>query len=237
MKNIAITLIALISILISPNIKTLAQGNGRIVRENRSHRNFSGIKVGGSFDVFIQQGNTERVTIEADENLMDQIETKVEQGVLVIRTRKGIENASKLNVFVTIESLDFLKVSGAADLVAEDHIRVRDLEIQSSGSSDIKLMNLNAEKINCSSTGSSDIKLVGRADTINGNFSGSSDLKASELRAKHCKLRLSGSSDAKVYVAISIDAVTSGSSDIYCSGNPERRRVTSSGSSDIHFLR
>lgn len=213
------------------------KGNGHVVRESRSHRGFDGIKVGGSFDVFLRQGNSEKVTIEADENLMDEIVTKVENGILIISIRKGkgIRDAEKLNVFVTLEELEYLSASGASDILAEESIRTDDLEIHASGSADIKLLRLRSDDVSCKASGSSDIRLLGDARTLRASLSGSCDLKAGDFEVEDCYLNLSGSSDAHVYASDSIEGSASGSSDIYCAGNPGRRSVRTSGSSDIHF--
>lgn len=212
------------------------KGNGDVRSERRSVRGIEAIEVNGSFDVFVKQGNQEELIVEADENLLDIISTEVNSdGTLLIKTKKSIRNAEKLNVFVTVRSLRAVHVSGAADLEAEGWFQTRDLLIASSGSANIKFPRLEAETVECRSSGSSDIYLAGSTGLLEASMSGSCDLKAAELEAYDCELNLSGSSDARVHASRSLVVNASGSSDVYCSGNPRSRNVQSSGSSDVHF--
>ena len=51
-------------------------GNGDVVEENRPVEPFSSIDIGGVLNVYLTQGDTESVTVEADENLLDLIITE-----------------------------------------------------------------------------------------------------------------------------------------------------------------
>ncbi|RMG29065.1 MAG: DUF2807 domain-containing protein [Bacteroidetes bacterium] len=211
------------------------KGNGKVVRESRDLRNFDAISVGGSFDVFLRQGRSQSLVVEADENLLDIISTEVNNGTLKIKTEKNIQQAEKLNIFITVEDLRSLEVSGAADLIAEGSIYADDLKIKCSGSADVKLLDLRAENLACSASGSADIRLAGRAQSLTASMSGSSDLQARDFKTESCTLQLSGSSDAFVYASQSLTASASGSSDVHCYGSPEHRQVSSSGAADVNF--
>ena len=66
---------------------------------------FSAIEIGGVLNVYLEQGDTEALTVEADENLLDIIETENRGKTLVIRLKKGVElkKAKQKNVYVTLK--------------------------------------------------------------------------------------------------------------------------------------
>ena len=103
------------------------KGDGNVVKQERDVSNFKGIDVGGAFKVFLTQGDTEKLVLEADQNLMDVIETDVRAGVLRIKTSEDINNATELNVYITFKDLNELDISGACDLMGENKFKLDDI--------------------------------------------------------------------------------------------------------------
>ena len=60
-----------------------------IETQDRHLSGFSSVNVAGSFDVYITQGNTESVKVEADDEVIDKIITEVKGGVLKIYTKSS----------------------------------------------------------------------------------------------------------------------------------------------------
>ncbi len=53
------------------------QGSGKIITQDRSVSGFSRVELGGSGQVTITQGDQERLTVEADDNILPYIRTDV----------------------------------------------------------------------------------------------------------------------------------------------------------------
>ena len=210
------------------------KGNGKVEKENRNVSGFTGVKVGGAFDVFIEEGNSYEVVVEADENLMEIIDTHKEGKTLVIKTNKSLRDAKELNVYVRLKELDHLDVSGAANVIGRSDFSSKQMTIDASGAADVDLK-LRAEAMVCNQSGSSDVEISGSADQVGISLSGSSDFKGSDFKAEHGKINSSGSSSAHIYLSKSIEANASGSSDIHCNGNPSKTQIHTSGSADIHL--
>ena len=64
-------------------------GSGHIITETRETGEFSGVEVGGAFEVEITRGPVTAVTVESDDNIIKDIENKVSNGKLKIRTRNN----------------------------------------------------------------------------------------------------------------------------------------------------
>lgn len=210
------------------------RGNGNVVKQTRKITGLDGIKVGGAFEVIVEEGSDERVTVETDENLLEIVETTVDGDILTIAPNRNIEKPTKLTVYVTLKKLSSVSVSGAADLTGKSTFKSRDMYIKVSGGADVEL-DIEVNSLEAKISGSSDVELEGSADEIELEISGSSDLEADKLIAKHGRISISGSADAAVHVTSSIRVSASGSSDVECSGNPSKKDVNTTGSADVHF--
>lgn len=205
-------------------------GNGHVVTENRDVSSFDAIKVGGAFNVILTQGNSEALTIEADENLLPLIETRVKGGTLVISTKENIRDAKELNIYITFNKIRKLNFSGACDVKSKGVLSFSTLDFDASGASEIKL-ELNADKMTCDYSGASEIEFSGTAGVCEIQISGAAELKAYDLECEEMELDLSGAADAKVNVTKSLRVEASGAASVRYKGNPSiDQRVSGAGS-------
>ena len=133
---------------------------------------FNGVHVGGSFDVYITQGNTESVKVEAPEEVIDRVITEVDGGVLKIHNKNehwgwfnwGWNNHKKVVVYVTAKDLNNIAVSGSGNVFFKDGITTTSLKLRVSGSGDI-LGKVDVKILESSISGSGDVKLSGKAES------------------------------------------------------------------------
>ena len=209
-------------------------GNGRVGQQARRVTSFTGIEVGGAFDVVVKQGNRFDVIVEADENLFDVIETSVSDDKLKITTNKSIHKSTKMKVYVTLKELNYVNVSGAASLKGESHFTTSSkMDLQTSGAADLNL-DLEAPSLKCSTSSSSDMILKGITKQIEIQTSGSSDFNGKELKAEMGAISSSGSSDIIIHLSKAAVASASGSSDIHILGAPSQTNFNTSGSAEVH---
>lgn len=200
--------------------------------EARSVPSFSAIVVTGSVDVYLSQGEENSVTVEADQNLLAIIQTKVEDDILRIFEQKNIRKADARKVYVTFREINSLIAQGATDVYGRTPIHTESLEVGISGASDVTL-EVYTEELICRISGAADGTLTGEARAMIARVTGSSDLTASDLITQTCQVEASGASDAQVHATESLDAKASGSSDIEYRGNPKTLRKEESPASDI----
>ena len=65
-------------------------GNGNVVKQDREVSSFNSINASGVFNIYFAQGDKESLVVEADENLIPYLETKVEDNTLFIDVKKHI---------------------------------------------------------------------------------------------------------------------------------------------------
>jgi len=87
MKKLLFALfILLVTISCRVNYNKTVRGNGNVSTENRSFTDLSRIKIRGGINVEVVPGAAS-LKVEADENLVRYIETREENGWIVIKTK------------------------------------------------------------------------------------------------------------------------------------------------------
>jgi len=210
--------------------------------DDRHLSGFNAISVSGSYDVYITQGATESVKVEAPDDELNRIVTEVQNGVLKIYNKKGSwsdwgwnNNHKKAVVYVSIKDINSIVISGSGNVYFKDGITANAFKLRLSGSADV-LGKLNAKTLEATISGSGNIKISGRADNATVGVSGSGDYSAKELVTVSTSIHVSGSGDASVNASQKIDASVSGSGDVRYTGGASQVTTSTHGSGSIHKI-
>lgn len=216
-----------------------AAGQAFANTEDRPVSNFHAIESSGSFDVYITQGNTEAVKVDAPEDVIGKILTEVKDGTLRIYTKekfswKNIFNNKKVSIYVTVKSVDAISLSGSGNVNFKDGLTARgDMHLHISGSGNVQ-GKLTAKSLDASVSGSGNLRLSGSAENQNASVSGSGNYSARDFTSANVNVSVSGSGNAAVYASESINARVSGSGGVHYGGNPKNVSKSKSGSGSIN---
>ncbi|SDJ99460.1 Putative auto-transporter adhesin, head GIN domain [Catalinimonas alkaloidigena] len=205
----------------------------------RTFSDFSGLRISGPFDVYLEQGDAPQVRIDGDNEAVEKIETELDGNTLRIRLKdeknnwKWWNDHDDIKVYVTYRSLRELHVSGSGDIFGRSPIRSESFEVRGSGSGDIELADVQTDHLEVSMSGSGDLEIAGRAREQDLRVSGSGDIEAFGLKSERAHVSISGSSDINLNVSESLEASVSGSGDIRYKGQPRIERMRVSGSGEI----
>ncbi|MFC2102366.1 head GIN domain-containing protein [Bacteroidota bacterium] len=201
-----------------------------IKKETRSVGSFTGIKVGGAFEVFIKQTGTAGVEVEADADVLPYIITEVSGGILKIGMKKTPpkfwNGVNTLNVFITVADLNALSLSGAVEITTQTAVKGEKLEIEISGAVEADL-NLDYQKVSMDISGASEIKMEGQAQEVSIEASGASELDAFGFDVKDLSLYASGACDANVSASGVLKISASGACDVRYKGGASVNSHTS----------
>lgn len=212
-------------------------GNGNVKKETREVSDFTGVTLSGNMNVQLAYGNSNSITIEGDENLLPYIETKVEDGNLVIKSKDkaGLKTRNKLMVYVSLTKLTELRVSGSGNITGNGDFSNEgktNITVSGSGNINVGMNSFNETKIAVS--GSGNVTLKGKnTNNIEATISGSGNIDCSDVACNDVFAQVSGSGNIKVYANKSIDAKVSGSGNIYYKGSATNINLKSSGSGKI----
>lgn len=196
---------------------------------------FSELSYGIPGTLYLRQG-AQRVEIECSDATFAKIEFRISGDELIIESKdnRGWGNISKsdLTIYVTMENIDGVNLSGSGELIGEQSINADDLKLRISGSGDITLTT-SASDLSAEISGSGKIMLSGKANSLKARISGSGNIKAENLTVDTVDASISGSGDVYITANEEITARVSGSGNVYYKGDPERRDSQSSGSGRI----
>ncbi|RLD35388.1 MAG: hypothetical protein DRI88_02095 [Bacteroidetes bacterium] len=204
-----------LTLVLSVIITALAWNLEAQVTQQRQLGEFTGIDQETFADIYISPGDITTVTVKADEDVIDRLITKVEDGVLKISSKGNFRMVKVFEVHITMSRIDLIKNSGSGDIKCTGGLPGKDVEININGSGDLDadLQVINLElKIN----GSGDVNLSGVKGDLQVIASGSGDLFADELQLENCRVSMTGSGDSKL------------------SGSSVQLTVTQNGSGDLN---
>jgi len=205
--------------------------------EDRHLTGFHAVDVSGSFDVYIVQGATESVKVDAPQDVIHNILTDVKGGTLNIHTKDhfnwhNLFGNKKMVVYVTLKEITGIALTGSGDVYFKEGLTANNLTLHLTGSGDVS-GKLTAKTLESSITGSGDIKISGHADNSKISVTGSGDYSARSLTTTKTVAHVGGSGDADVNASESLEASVTGSGDVRYAGNPKNVSKSKTGSGEI----
>ncbi len=207
-------------------------GSKNVVTATRSVvENFSKIEACCGLDVEILQGPENAITVEADDNLHQYIQTTIENESLKITTTKNIKRAAEKKIRVTFKQLEAIRASSGAEVTSRTILLLPSLDLKSSSGSEIDL-SIESETIRCQASSGSSIELSGKALNLEATTSSGAQLKAKELLTNTTIAAASSGSTLQVYPILNLNAkATSGGSILFYNEPDAITKKTSSGGS------
>jgi len=208
-KTIAILCLTTLLTSCSADLFNSVNGNRNVITKARKVNNdFSGIKVSTGIDLYLTQGNSNKIMVEADENLHDIIITEVKDDILKIYVDKSIWRAKAKKVYVTFTKLDMLKATSGSDVYSKNTIISDEISIAATSGADIKIS-------------------IDAASATSG-----SSINAYNLESRNTIAKASSGADINIYASEKLEANASSGGDIDFKGAPKQiRKKTSSGGS------
>lgn len=177
------------------------KGNGNMVTKERNLVEYNEVAVAGSFDVALVSGKEGKLVIEAEENLIEYIETENVGSKLKIRVKKGYNivasNGKKILVTVPFTDISKVSLSGSGDVYTKNTIKATQFSAALAGSGDL-VLEVDATNVEGSIAGSGDIVLKGKTNNFECSVAGSGDIDAFGLNAGNTEVSISGSGNANV---------------------------------------
>lgn len=231
-------------------------GSGEIVTQTFKVSGFHRVTLEGFGDVFIEQGQTESLSVETDENILPLLDIRVRGSELFLGTKNSVNlNPSKSITYrLTVRDLDRIGLSGSGTFHAESlksgsfgvsvsgsgdvdisNLEADELSIELNGSGNILMENIDVKTVDTTLQGSGDIRLGGKADTQKVRVGGSGNYLAGDLQTNAGDVSIPGSADVTMWVEDQLNIKISGSGNIRYYGKPVIDQSIS-GSGDITSL-
>ena len=208
------------------------KGNGIVRKQDRPLAHFAAIELSLPAQVEVRIGATESVTIEADENILPLVDTRIEDGALQLRTTKRNVNLEPgtLKIIVNAKEIRALAVGGSGNMTVPA-LRSPKLDLAIGGSGSIDVKQLQSDRVEAAIGGSGNVKVGGTARKFSVTIGGSGDVQARELKADEVEVSIGGSGSATLWPVSMLRTSIAGSGDVKYYGDPvTKSTIVGSGS-------
>lgn len=225
------------SCTININTETM-KGDGHVVTREYDVNRFDEIVCALPATVNFSVADEYTCVVRVDENLLDYIDIKVEDGELVLSQPKpkGSNyvnfNSTEFVIDITAPGVDEITLAGSGDIYILSPLNVKDLEVNIAGSGNVIFKEeINVGHLEVSVAGSGDISIEkGLIRELEANIAGSGDI-VSHAEAQKMEATVMGSGDITANATSKLEYQIIGSGDIYYYGGAEvEGKVAGSGS-------
>jgi len=216
------------------------KGQGSMVTQEINVSSVTGFTIAIPADVYITKGDGQSISIEGQQNIIDNIETDVRGGVVTLEFDKNVGRHKDLVINITVDEITYLELLGSGSITTESTFssdQPLDLIISGSGkmfidadspsvlaevsgSGDMDI-HTETEEFVCNSSGSGNFQLKGNCSGKSDiNITGSGNYESFNFSTSSCSIEITGSGDAELRVSENLDVEISGSGDVYYKGSP-----------------
>lgn len=224
MKQFIIIVSCFIAFVFSSCEKEKITGTGPVVTQMRDVSNFNSVSVSISGTVQYKIDPVYKVEIQAQQNILDVLQTNKVGSELIIKFRDGVRVKDHEQIIVTISAptLEMATVNGIGEFNLLNELAAANLELRISGSGNINIHEVNlSDKLSVSISGSGNVTVSnGQVKNEGLKISGSGKIDLTTLAAENVTADISGSGDMYVKASQHIDATISGSGSVFYRGNP-----------------
>ncbi|HSV88875.1 MAG TPA: head GIN domain-containing protein, partial [Bacteroidales bacterium] len=192
------------------------------------------IRVYRNFKVFFTQDSIKSVVITADSNLIDQIETRVENYELIIENHKKRHQQKNIHVYVSGPYLQEISALAGAGFETVNQLNVPSLILTGNAGSQMEV-NVIADTLRVTLNAGSGIKLRGKGGMFVVKANAGSRVDAIEFEAAKAVVTANAGSSTEVKAGELNITATSGSTVNYA-GNPVLTNINLSSGASIQKI-
>jgi hypothetical protein len=172
----------------------------------------------------IRQGDEESITIEAEDNLIPQLETEVRGNRLTIRSgerhwQDRVNPTQPVVIEITVVSLAEISFPSAGQLNLES-LQSDQLTLRLGGAGDINIHDLDAVDFHATISGAGSVEADGQVQSLEVDIDGFGDFDSEELASQSADVSINGAGSATVRVSETLTARINGAGSISYYGSP-----------------
>lgn len=228
MKNILLILLSL-TLLHSCETK---RGSGNIEKRDRKLSSFNKLSVGSAIEVEITKGTDYKAVIQADDNIIDDIETDISGGELQIGYRDGVNvNDATVKVLIETPLLNAVDASSASS-VKLNGVWSSDKEFRVEASSSGNITGeVDAPAVRMEASSSGKIVMKGRTKNLDAETSSAGIIEAGDLLSENARVEANSGSSMQIHASLQLRGEANSGASIAYRGNPSVNKEENSGGS------
>lgn len=188
------------------------KGSGKIATRTQTVSAFDAVRVSRGIQATITPLKTQEVEIKADDNLIDKVIVKVEDGTLKVSIDKSVKDLTDYHVSVTIPHnarIGKIDANSAARVVCEAPLTAKNVTLEASSAAKIEATVEKADKCKADASSAAKIEATVQAEECWFGLSSAADITA-RATVQRCEIDLSSASSLTLEgTAVECEAETS----------------------------
>lgn len=200
------------------------RGSGNLTTETREVSGFDQIRLDGAGRLFVTQGSTESLVIEAEDNIISELTSDVRENTLVLGFQDQpwqttLIPTEIITYTLTVTDLTDITFNGAGDLTM-DTLETSNLKLDINGAGQYNIAELMADSLSVEITGTGTISIGGQVTTQTVNIDGAGNYQAEDLETTSTEITVNGLGNGTVWATDTLDLTINGAGNLYYFGNP-----------------
>jgi len=220
-KIILLAVIALIATSCKIDVSGI-RGKGDVKQKTFTiNEEFNKLYAKEGWEIELIPSSENKMVVNANENLISQLQYDVEGGQLTIESKKSINSGTReIKLYFTSE-INSIKTSSGADVSSDNVFEQEKITLEASSGSEINL-NLKTKNTMADCSSGAEISLEGTSIYFEGEASSGSEINAKKLKTKECIVEASSGASIEIYNEDTINADVSSGGNIDYYGSPQK---------------
>ena len=211
---------------------------------------FDKVEVKAPVNVILEQNGSYTVRVKGTNEQLEKMTIYVDKDELTIDMKEynlGLfddlkNNLKGVTVFVTVDALKDVKITGAGDVTIPAEVKADDLNLHVTGAGDMNAAQLTCKNLDIKITGAGDMTMGAiTADAVTAKITGAGNVEIASLVAKSLDNKTTGAGNM-VFKNMNVDVVKSqisGAGNVTLSGTvgSHEEKITGAGTIDISGLK
>jgi ABC-type uncharacterized transport system auxiliary subunit len=214
---------------------TVVTGSGRTTTQDYDFSGFTRLQIGSAFEANVQAGDSYKVTVTVDDNLVQYLDVRVTGDTLRIGFKPMLSfnfRNTTLRADVTMPDVEGLELSGATRTRIAGFSNDKKVDVEVSGASQLS-GDISSAEMRIEASGASRAELSGTTGPLDARASGASSLRLQDLKSTDTRVDASGASNITVNPSGKLSGDASGASTVRYVGSPSSVQVNTSGASSV----
>ncbi len=205
-------------------VVNVTRGSGVLASESREVSGFDAIRLDGAGTLKITQGETETLTIEAEDNILPKLKSDVQGDTLVLGHQdrfwqNTLIATREITYTLTVKDLTSLTFNGAGNLDMAD-LETDSLTVIINGAGQVNIHDLVADSLLVRISGTGNVQLGGEVTEQTITIDGAGNVKAGDLRSASTTITFNGLANATVWATESLNVTINGGGTLNYYGSP-----------------
>jgi len=180
----------------------------------------TGIDLSIRDNVYISQGASQRIIIEGQDNVIEELNKEVKNGIWKIYFAQKPSLYKNMKIHITVPDINYISLSGPGMVISKTMMELDTLSLVVTGSGNIDV-DAYVNKLHCSMLGKGDIFLKGTCEKQYINNTGTGRINSFDMLAQQCVIGIEGDGTSDVAVDKKLNVRITGNGSVNYYGNPE----------------